>query len=239
MSYRNWMSLSLVLVGLQGVGLQSVGLQSVGLQGALQAADLEFVSSVTLPWAVVDRTYRPPPLEVRTPGTCGTGGLGFRVMSGRLPPGVLLSPAGYFSGIPSRAGLYTFTVRVMNGCAWSQQPFSLTVALPPVILATPSRVVLSWPAGGHSPASVLKIASSWPHQAYAVRVLGDWLEATSERGTTVSSEGTVFEDEVNLRVRLNERTEGTYSAVVELTSWQMEPLRVPVEMVIGVPKIDP
>ena len=87
-----------------------------------------------------------------------------------------------------------------------------------------------WAAGGRAPVAVLNVASSWPHQAYSVRVLGDWLDAKPQRGKTVS--GPVFQDQVELRVRLNDRSEGKYSAVVELTGWLLEPVRVPVEMVI-------
>ena len=122
----------------------------------------------------------------------------------------------------------------MNGCAWTQQPFHLVVAGPPVLAPTPSKVVLNWPEGGNSPVAVINVASSWPNQTYAVRVLGgEWLAASAQRGKTVSATGNVYEDQVELQVQLNERAEGTYVATVEFTAWQMQPLLVPVEMTIS------
>ena len=220
MTYRNWITL-----------LPTVGLV-LGL-GTAQAADLEFITAAVLPWAVVDRPYRPAPLAVRSFGTCAAGGLGYQVLSGALPAGITLSPGGYLAGVPTQLGNFTFTVRVLNGCAWAQQPFTLTVSWTPVLSASPARVVMMWPEGGGAPVAVLNIASSWPLQAYSVRVLGDWLDARSQRGKTVSGGGAVFQDQVELRVRLNGRTEGKYSAMVELTGWLLEPVKVPVEMVIG------
>jgi hypothetical protein len=118
----------------------------------------------------------------------------------------------------------------VNGCAWTQQPFTVVVANPPVLAPTPSKIILTWAEGGRPPVAVINVASSWPNQTYSVRVQGDWLAASAHRGRTVSATGDVFEDQVELRVRLNERADGRYLALVEFTAWQMQPLTVPVEM---------
>src|SRR6185295_19500824 len=82
----------------------------VAVGASLQAAgDLE-ITSRDLPWAVVDRPYAQPPIEVLDGGRCPVGGLGFAMISGSLPPGIRLSHAGYLTGAASKAGSYWFAV---------------------------------------------------------------------------------------------------------------------------------
>src|SRR5712691_11896013 len=91
------------------------------------AGDVEFLTT-DLPWAAVGRGYSPSPLEVRVAGKCPSGGVGYAVVSGVLPSGLVLSSAGHFSGVPTRKGTSQFIVRAFNGCSWTARPFLLVVA---------------------------------------------------------------------------------------------------------------
>ena len=52
---------------------------------SLSAADIEFVTQ-ELPWAIADKPYSPPPLAIRASGRCPSGGIGFSVVGGEVPP---------------------------------------------------------------------------------------------------------------------------------------------------------
>src|SRR5215471_3275154 len=89
-----------------------------------QRFEIEFVTE-ELPWAVVDKGYSPPALEVRVSGMCPLGGVNYAVVSGALPPGVQLSRLGYFSGTPLHTGSFPVTIRATNGCSWTGRRFTL------------------------------------------------------------------------------------------------------------------
>src|ERR1700722_15677488 len=57
--------------------------------------EIEFVTE-DLPWAIAEKGYEAPPLEVRVSGSCPIGGGGYALVSGALPPGMQLSRLGYF-----------------------------------------------------------------------------------------------------------------------------------------------
>jgi len=166
----------------------------------VQAGQIEFVTS-QLPWAAAGRGYAPPPLEVRISGTCPLSGLGYAVVSGDLPPGLALSPLGYFSGTARLTGSFDFTVRASNGCSWTAKKFTLVVASPPVLLVQPARLEFRRVSGEKAPEDgppeeqILRVSSTWPGLSYRVTVaIPDsldagstemlWLSATPEHGVT-------------------------------------------------------
>ena len=51
--------------------------------------EIEFVTE-DLPWAIAEKGYEAPPLEVRVSGSCPIGGVGYALASGNLPPGIQL-----------------------------------------------------------------------------------------------------------------------------------------------------
>src|SRR5438128_2072192 len=132
------------------MGLRFLVLASVSVLA--WAGDVEFLTT-DLPWAAVGRGYSPPPLEVRVAGKCPSGGVGYSVVSGILPAGVLLSASGHFSGVPLRKATSHFTVRAFNGCSWTARLFSLVVEDPPTIAIAPGVVRLVWRAADPAPSA--------------------------------------------------------------------------------------
>src|SRR5258708_2150947 len=142
---------------------------------AAPAAEVEFVTT-DLPWAAVHHGYAPPPLDTRVSGKCPSGGIGYSVVSGALPPGVALSSLGYFSGIAARTETSRFMGRGRSGCPGAGRRFSLVVAEPRVSGIAPATVKLT----SRAPTGVLQISSTWPGLRYQVRVTADWLSASPE-----------------------------------------------------------
>jgi hypothetical protein len=193
------------------------------------AANIEFVTE-QLPRAALGRGYAPPPLEIRADGMCSGGGVGFSVVSGAVPPGLRLSRAGYFSGVPARAGIFPFTVRAVDGCAWTARLFSLVVSRPPTLEVTPAEIMLEWPAGSSRPLAAFRISSTWPGLAYQVRVYDGWLKAIPDRGVTATEPAaTTPEDAIVLSVA-GERIPGERETIVEIAAWQAEPVRLRVRL---------
>jgi hypothetical protein len=108
--------------------------------------EIEFVTA-DLPWAIAEKGYEAPPLEVRVSGSCPIGGVGYAVVSGALPPGVQLSRLGYFSGAPVHTGQFSFTLRASDGCGWAEKQFTLEVTGAPVITVTPVHISFVCKAG--------------------------------------------------------------------------------------------
>jgi hypothetical protein len=82
------------------------------------------ITSTRLRVGKAGRRYTAPLVKVG-----GVGPFVYRVLGGRLPVGVKLDPVtGRLSGIPRRAGIYPFTVRVRDSLgAISTKPLRLTV----------------------------------------------------------------------------------------------------------------
>lgn len=195
-------------------------------------AEIEFLTR-ELPWAVVHRAYAPEPLAVSMTGRCPGGGVGFSVVSGQLPPGIALSSQGYFSGIPSRVGNYSFVIRAVNGCSWVARRFSLTVADPPTLALEPTKVTLAWRSSDSSPPmAVVRISSSWPHLKYRLRTAGDWLRAMPEHGFAVAQGRSLAMDVIVLRVLGAGLDRGRYVATVEVSAWEAEPVQLPIELTV-------
>jgi hypothetical protein len=78
----------------------------------------------------------------------GGGTQAWSIYQGSLPPGVSLSPGGLISGLPTRAGSFTFTARVADDVRVANKTFSLKVvaapvlvvpSLPPAVVGSPFR----------------------------------------------------------------------------------------------------
>jgi large repetitive protein len=88
----------------------------------------------------------------KTKLTAGGGGTpAWSIYQGSLPPGVSLSPGGLISGLPTRAGIFTFTARVADDIRVANKTFSLKViaapvlvvsSLPPAVVGSPFRATV-------------------------------------------------------------------------------------------------
>ena len=193
--------------------------------------EIEFLTG-DLPWAVAEKGYEAPPLQVRVSGSCPIGGVGYAVVSGKLPPGIELSRLGYFSGAPLHTGEFPFTVRASDGCGWSAKQFKLVVTGAPVITATPMHLLFACKAGETPPEQRILVSATWPRLAYRLS-LSDaaWLTATPEHGTTPRQGSAMAEDIVHVRVDTVGLKPGHYTASIAVSSWQaLEPVRVEVEL---------
>lgn len=74
------------------------------------------ISTTGLPAASLNNPYA---AALATTG--GTAPFRWRITSGTLPPGIVMSSAGYLSGITSRLGVYTFKVKVTDSSPVKQR----------------------------------------------------------------------------------------------------------------------
>jgi Viral BACON domain len=198
----------------------------------LHAADIEFITQ-ELPWAVVDKAYAPAPLEVRTSGACTSGGIGYAVVSGALPPGLQLSRLGYFSGVPLRTGSFDVILRVATGCSWTTQRFTLVSTAAPLLLGTPSKLEFKSSAASTAHEQVIHVTSTWPRLTYRATSSADWLTSAPSRGFTPREGSALADDPVRVRVDPSHLKPGRYQAVITISAWQAyETLRVGVELTV-------
>lgn len=195
--------------------------------------EIEFVT-LDLPWAVAEKGYEAPPLEVRVSGSCPIGGVGYSVVSGRLPPGIDLSRLGYFSGVPLHTGEFPFTVRASDGCGWSAKQFKLVVTGAPVIGVTPTHLSFECKVG-ETVEQRLLVSATWPRLAYRLTLSNAaWLRAIPEHGTTPRQGSAMAEDIVHVRVDTVGLKPGHYKASIAVSAWQaLEPVRVEVEVTVN------
>jgi len=196
--------------------------------------EIEFVTA-DLPWAIAEKGYEAPPLEVRVSGSCPIGGVGYAVVSGALPQGVQLSRLGYFSGAPLHTGDFSFTVRASDGCGWSEKQFALEVTGAPVITVTPMHISFSCKAGENPPEQQIRVSATWPRLAYRLAASNAaWLTATPEHGSTPRQGSAMADDIVHLRVDATGLKPGHYPASINVSSWQvLEPRRVEIELTVN------
>ncbi len=193
--------------------------------GSAAAADIEFVTE-ELPWAIADKPYSPPPLEVRSSGKCPLGGIGFTVVGGVLPPGLELSRLGYFSGTPLRTGDFGFGIRVSNGCTWTVKRFTLTVTGAPIITAAPEK--LRFVGAGKK---TLHISATWPLLRYGATSSAAWLKVAPRFGFTPRPASALTGDDVVVSVDPASLPPGHYSATITFAAWQaLEAPSVQVEL---------
>jgi hypothetical protein len=186
-----------------------------------QRFEIEFITE-ELPWAIVDKGYSPPPLEVRGGGICPLGGTGYAVVSGILPPGVQLSRLGYISGTPLRTGSFPVTIRAVNGCSWTGRRFTLVVTGAPVLTVTPAKLEFRYTAGeGLPPEQTVQVSATWPKLAYQMTAAGAaWVHATPEHGFTPREGSAVTGDVVHVRVDPGALKPGQYSATIAVSAWR-------------------
>jgi hypothetical protein len=198
----------------------------------LAAADIEFVTQ-ELPWAIADKPYAPAPLQVRSSGSCGHGGVGFTVVGGSLPPGLELSKLGYFSGSPLRTGDFSFGIRVSNGCTWAVKRFTLTVTGSPVVAVSPTRLFFT--GGGEK---TVRISSTWPRLLYRAVPSAEWLKIAPAHGFTPRPSSALIADDAQVTVDASGLKPGHYSATIAIEAWQAsEAAQVSVELeVTGKPE---
>ena len=196
--------------------------------------EIEFVTA-DLPWAIAEKGYESPPLEVRVSGSCPIGGVGYAMVSGALPPGIQLSRLGYFSGAALRTGEFIFTIRASDGCGSAGKQFTMVVTGAPVIKVAPMRVSFTTKAGETVPEQQVRVSATWPRLAYRLTASnGAWLTATPEHGTTPRQGSGMADDIVHLRVDTTGLKPGHYSATINISSWQvLEPVSVEVELTVN------
>jgi hypothetical protein len=195
--------------------------------------EIEFLTS-ELPWAVAEKGYEAPPLEVRVSGSCPIGGVGYAVVSGALPPGVQLSRLGYFSGAPLHTGEFEFTVRASDGCGWTAKQFKLVVTGAPVIMVTPVRFTFECKVGENPQEQEMRVSATWPRLAYRLVISNvAWLTAAPEHGTTPRQGSAMANDIVHLHVDTTGLKPGHYIASIKVSSWQaLQPVQVEVELTV-------
>jgi hypothetical protein len=196
--------------------------------------EIEFIT-VDLPWAIAEKGYEAPPLEVRVSGSCPHGGVGYAVVSGALPPGIQLSRLGYFSGAPLHTGEFKFTIRASDGCGWAGKEFTLVVTGAPMITVTPMRLSFQCKAGETPPEQQVRVSATWPRLAYRLTTSdAAWLTATPEHGATPRQGSAMAFDLVHLRVDTVGIKPGHYSTSIEVSSWQvLQPVRMEVELTVN------
>jgi hypothetical protein len=196
--------------------------------------EIEFVTA-DLPWAIAEKGYEAPPLEVRVSGSCPHGGVGYAIASGGLPPGVQLSRLGYFSGAPLHTGEFSFTVRASDGCGATEKQFALIVTGAPIITITPLRISFTSKAGETPTERELRVSATWPRLAYRLTTSNAaWLTATPEHGATPRQGSAMADDIVHLHVDTTGLKPGHYSASVGVSSWQvLQPVSVEVELTVN------
>ena len=197
------------------------------------STEIEFVT-LQLPWAIAEKGYEAPPLEVRVSGSCPIGGVGYAVASGTLPPGVQVSRLGYFSGIPLHAGESSFTLRASDGCGSVTREFKLIVTGAPVLNATPNNLRFACKAGENPPEQQLRVGATWPRFPYRLIVSNAaWVTATPEHGTTPRDGSAMAEDIVHVRIDTVGLKPGHYVATITISSWQaLRPVKVSVELTV-------
>lgn len=203
----------------------AVVLGLVCVLGSATAADIEFVTE-ELPWAIADRPYSPPTLEVRSSGKCPLGGIGFTVVGGVLPPGLELSRLGYFSGTPVRTGDFGFGIRVSNGCTWTVKRFTLTVTGAPIITAAPEK--LRFVGAGKK---TLHVSATWPLLRYGATSSAPWLKVAPRFGFTPRPSSALTGDDVVVSVEPAALPPGHYVGTITFAAWQaLEAPSVQVEL---------
>ena len=83
------------------------------------------ITTASLPNGTVGDKY-PATLGAYTENCCPD--LTWTVTAGSLPPGITLHPGGTFTGVPAKAGTYTFTTQVQDtSCGASTRQFTVTI----------------------------------------------------------------------------------------------------------------
>ena len=169
-----------------------------------------------LPWAIVDRPWTPPPLQVRVSGRCPVAALGFSVVGGALPPGVVMSAYGDFSGIPRRMGRFPVRVRVANGCLWTAQLLEIEVTGPPLLRAEPAQVFFQARQGESPPSHTVQVSGTWPRLPYEIAKPPPWLRVEPQRGYLPRIGAAVSSDLITLTPDTTTLAPGSHRARIRI-----------------------
>lgn len=159
-----------------------------------------WVTSSPLPVAVRGTTY-----SVTLAATGGTAPRTFSLVTGALPAGLSLLPAGGISGTPTTTGITSFTLRVTDSAQrTADRSFSLTVSAPGLTLATSALP----PAGACGSYSYTMAASGGtPPFTWSANGLPSGFSIGSSTGTITGSGGTPG----NYTVTISARDSGVQS----------------------------
>ena len=116
------------------VEMNPTGMRAVGLRVGI---DLLRVANATLRNGVVGADYADTLRLTTEPGPATWG-----VYSGTPPPGVTLSAAGLFSGVPTQAGTFNFAVRVDAAGQFGYKSFAVTITNPTVTVDAAAQHLL-------------------------------------------------------------------------------------------------
>lgn len=182
-----------------------------------------WIEPAELPLAITARDYSAGPLTITGGSRCPRQVSMVQIVGGELPPGLTLTPAGYFRGTPSEPGTYQFIVRAANDCEAVQQEYTIEVSGAPVLAVEPASVSLAVPHG--SPALedpiVVQVRSSWNGTSYSASV-GDasWLRAIPVRGTTPGPMSPMNSDALELHVDPSRLPPGSYRVLMRVSGYR-------------------
>jgi hypothetical protein len=194
------------------------------------------VSPSRLPAAHLGRTYPGGPIVAAGGGRCSSNTVAFQVAAGTLPPGLTLTPAGYFQGIPTEPGLFRFAVRTVNECTGSTREFSIMVSGAPILRVNPPALVYRVLAGQPLPESeILRVSSDTPHLAYSVQgPAAPWVEAHIGHGATPGADAGLTADTISLHFDSGRLTPGHHRTELIVSAWRaVAPVRVPIEVAVA------
>jgi hypothetical protein len=162
------------------------------------------------------------------------------VVGGGLPPGLTLSPAGFFSGEPLREGVYRFTVRAANACESMLREFVLRVDGPALLRVDPDGLSFCYRPGDPPPAAqVARVSANWDGLAYRVEVEGaPWLSARPLRGRTPREGAALQHDRVEVAVNPQGLRPGEYKGWLWVEAWEADNApRIPVTLRVTAPAL--
>jgi large repetitive protein len=86
----------------------------------------------TPPDGVVCEPYVPHPITA----SCGTPPYACKVVAGALPPGLMLGNC-LISGTPTKAGSFSFTIKVTDSQGFTTRPYTIVITCPKITIAPP------------------------------------------------------------------------------------------------------
>lgn len=146
------------------------------LQLVVAAPTLSIATGATLPGGMTGSGY-----SQHLTAIGGVGGYAWTLLSGSLPPGLLLSPNGVLSGTPSLDGSFSFTAQVTSGSQTATKGLSLTISPVPLVITTGSQL----PSGTQNGAYGFTLTASGGRGAYVWAITG----GTPPNGISLMSNG--------------------------------------------------
>lgn len=193
----------------------------LAIPAALPAA--LWIEPAELPLAITAREYSAGPLTLTGGVRCLRQSWMVQVVGGELPPGVTLTPSGYFRGTPAEPGSYSFIVRAANECEAVQQEYTIEVTGAPVLAVEPASVSLAVPHGSQALEDpiVIQVRSSWNGMSYTANVgESSWLRAIPVRGTTPGPGSAMNADALELHVDPSRLPPGSYRVLMRVSGYR-------------------